>query len=78
MSDTLSLPPIAIERRSPKRGPKGARKVHCDHGVYAPDEIEFMKAMDQFKRDNRCPFPSWSEVLQVLKDLGYKKESGGV
>jgi hypothetical protein len=32
-----------------------------------------MKAMDQYKRDNRRPFPTWSEVLEVLRALGYRR-----
>ncbi len=32
-----------------------------------------MKAMDQYKRSNRRPFPTWSEVLEVLHSLGYRK-----
>jgi hypothetical protein len=40
---------------------------------YRGDEVEFMKAMDQYKRDNRRPFPTWSEVLEVLHALGYRK-----
>ena len=40
---------------------------------YNNDEIEFMKAMDQYKRDNRRPFPTWSEVLEVLRAMGYRK-----
>jgi hypothetical protein len=40
---------------------------------YNDDEIMFMKAMDQYKRDNRRPFPTWSEVLEVLHALGYRR-----
>ena len=40
---------------------------------YSDEEIIFMKAMDQYKRDNRRPFPTWSEVLEVLYSLGYRK-----
>ena len=40
---------------------------------YNEEEILFMKAMDQYKRDNRRPFPTWSEVLEVLRALGYRK-----
>ena len=40
---------------------------------YSEEEIAFMKAMDQYKRDNRRPFPTWSEVLEVLRALGYRK-----
>jgi len=32
-----------------------------------------MKAMDRYKRENRRPFPTWSEVLEVLRSLGYRK-----
>lgn len=48
-----------------------------DRGAeYTPDQIEFMMAMDRYKRESRRPFPSWSEVLDVLKSLGYEKRSG--
>ena len=40
---------------------------------YNDDETEFMKAMDRYKRENRRPFPTWSEVLEVLGSLGYRK-----
>lgn len=40
---------------------------------YTADEIEFMLAMDRYKRVKRRPFPTWSEVLEVLKGLGYHK-----
>ncbi len=40
---------------------------------YQPDEVEFMKAMDDYKRRSGRQFPTWSEVLEVLRDLGYRK-----
>ncbi len=40
---------------------------------YTDNETDFMKAMDRYKRDNRRPFPTWSEVLEVLHSLGYRK-----
>lgn len=40
---------------------------------YKPDEIEFMKAMDDYKRRSNRQFPTWSEVLEVIRDLGYRK-----
>ena len=71
--------PVAIERRSGKerRAQQGERRRQIDPTTcerdYSIDEIEFMKAMDQYKRDNRRPFPTWSEVLEVLRALGYRK-----
>jgi len=43
-----------------------------------PDEmsdelIEFITAIDEYKRSNQRPFPTWSEVLDVLKSLGYER-----
>jgi hypothetical protein len=72
--------PVAIERRKGKdrrqeHQVERRRQVDpttCERD-YTEDEIEFMKAMDQYKRDNRRPFPTWSEVLEVLRALGYRK-----
>lgn len=38
--------------------------------------IEFMTAMDDYKRVHSRPFPTWSEVLGVLKELGYERKAG--
>jgi hypothetical protein len=70
--------PVAVERRSGKdRREKGERRRQVDPTTcerdYNDDEIIFMKAMDQYKRANRRPFPTWSEVLEVLRSLGYRK-----
>jgi hypothetical protein len=64
--------------RTPQRhDERGERRRQIDPTTcereYTNDEIEFMKAMDQYKRDNRRPFPTWSEVLEVLQALGYRK-----
>ena len=35
--------------------------------------LEFIEAIDRFKKQHGRPFPSWSEVLMVLRDLGYRR-----
>jgi hypothetical protein len=70
--------PVAVERRSGKdRRQQGERRRQVDPTTcekdYSDEEIIFMKAMDQYKRANRRPFPTWSEVLEVLRSLGYRK-----
>lgn len=40
---------------------------------YSPDELDFLKAVDAYKRANRRPFPMWSEVLAVLESLGWRR-----
>src|ERR1700693_3881558 len=70
--------PVAVERRSgTDRRHLGERRRQVDPTTcekdYNDEEIIFMKAMDQYKRANRRPFPTWSEVLEVLRSLGYRK-----
>src|SRR5829696_10356025 len=70
--------PVAVERRSGSdRRNLGERRRQVDPTTcekdYSDEEIIFMKAMDQYKRSNRRPFPTWSEVLEVLRSLGYRK-----
>ena len=70
--------PVAVDLRAgDDRRQQGERRKRIDPAVcerhYTPGEIEFMTNIDQYKRDNRRPFPTWSEVLQVLLALGYRK-----
>jgi hypothetical protein len=42
---------------------------------YSQAEIEFMKAMQEYKKQSGRMFPTWSEVLEVLCGMGYEKPS---
>src|SRR4051812_23952776 len=73
--------PVATDRRraanaAAKRAASERRRLidptTCERD-YSDDESEFMKAMDRYKRENRRPFPTWSEVLEVLRSLGYRR-----
>ena len=69
---------VAVHLRSGKgRRAQGERRRKIDpttcERTYSDEEIVFMKAMDQYKRDNRRQFPTGSEVLEVLRALGYRK-----
>ena len=73
--------PVATDRRraenaAAKRKSSERRRLidptTCERD-YTDDETEFMKAMDRYKRENRRPFPTWSEVLEVLRSLGYRR-----
>jgi hypothetical protein len=70
--------PVVTDRRAGQdRRQMGERRRQVDPTTcekdYSDEEIIFMKAMDQYKRANRRPFPTWSEVLEVLRSLGYRK-----
>src|SRR3954462_6765825 len=73
--------PVATDRRraenaAAKRKSSERRRLidptTCERD-YSDDETGFMKAMDRYKRENRRPFPTWSEVLEVLRSLGYRR-----
>ncbi len=64
--------PVASERR------KGNdRRRHVDpvtfEREYNAEQINFMMAMDQFRRKTGCAYPEWSQVLSVVHALGYRK-----
>jgi hypothetical protein len=40
---------------------------------YSRAELEFMMAMNEYKKRSGRNFPTWSEVLEVLRALGYEK-----
>jgi hypothetical protein len=69
--------PVAVERRSGERRVKVTRRRQIDPTTcerdYTPDEIEFMGAIDEYKRRSGRMFPTCSEVLEVIKSLGYEK-----
>jgi hypothetical protein len=69
--DPLTVAPLSPrkERGRPRRKTNPAT---CARD-YKSDEIQFIKAMDQYKRDNGRQFPTWSEALEVLCALGYRK-----
>lgn len=51
------------------------RRRHIDPTTcerdYSDREVEFMKAMDEYKHSSGRMFPTCSEVLEVLNGLGY-------
>jgi hypothetical protein len=40
---------------------------------YTPDEVEFMFAVEAEQRRLNRKFLAWSEILAILKSLGYSK-----
>jgi len=65
--------PTGLERR---RGP-GRRRTDfvksAEEGQMSPEQFLFIMAIDAYKRVNNKPFPTWTEVLEVIRKLGYRK-----
>lgn len=63
------------KRTSQRRAVTRRRQIDpttCERD-YTGDEIEFMQAMDAYKRSSGRMFPTCSEVLEVIRALGYEK-----
>lgn len=69
--------PVGVERRVLQRRVKVNRRRQIDPTTcerdYTSEEIEFMNAMDHYKRTSGRMFPTCSEVLEVIRSLGYEK-----
>ncbi len=59
-------------RRGPGRRRSDERKS-AEEGQMSGEQFEFLMAIDEYKKKNTRPFPTWTEVLEVIKALGYRK-----
>jgi hypothetical protein len=69
--------PVAVERRQgPRRRVARRRQIDpttCERD-YSADELEFMRALDAYKRSSGRMFPTCSEILEVIRGLGYVRQ----
>jgi hypothetical protein len=59
-------------RRGPGRRLTDERKS-AEEGQMSEEQFAFIMAIDEYKKKNSRPFPTWTEVLEVIKALGYRK-----
>ena len=59
-------------RRGPGRRRSDDRKA-AEEGQMSDEQFEFLMAIDEYRRTNSRPFPTWTEVLEVIKAIGYRK-----
>jgi len=69
----------AVDRRSGmdrRRGPgrrRGEVRRAAEEGEITGELLEFVMTIDEYKRINERPFPTWSEVFELIHYLGYRK-----
>jgi len=64
---------LGLDRR---RGPgkrRSSERKSAEEGEMSDEQFEFLMAIDEYKRKNARPFPTWTEILEVIKALGYRK-----
>ncbi len=59
-------------RRGPGRRRSDFMKA-AEEGEMTQEQFLFVAAIDAYKRVNDKPFPTWTEVLEVIRKLGYRK-----
>ena len=62
-----------LERR---RGPGRRRsddRRSAEEGEMNVEQFEFIMAIETYKKVNKRMFPTWTEVLEVIHQLGYRK-----
>lgn len=65
--------PSGLERR---RGPGRRRSDFlrsAEEGEMNKEQFLFLLAIDTFKRTNGKTFPTWTDVLEIVRLLGYRK-----
>lgn len=64
---------LGLDRcRGPGRRRCDDRKA-AEEGHMSDEQFEFLMAIEEYKKANSKPFPTWTEVLEVIKALGYRK-----
>jgi hypothetical protein len=62
-----------LERR---RGP-GRRRAddrrEAEEGEMNVEQFEFIKAIETYKKVNKRLYPTWTEILEIVRQLGYRK-----
>ena len=73
---------VGVERRQGERREKVNRRRQIDPTTcerdYSDAEVEFMHALDDYKRKNGRMFPTCSEILEVIIGLGYEKRQPAI
>ncbi len=58
------------------RGPGRRRSEFAksaEEGEMSTEQFLFIMAVDAYKRVNNTPFPTWTEVLEIIRKIGYRK-----
>ena len=59
-------------RRGPGRRRSDERRV-AEEGEMNAEQFEFVMAVEAYKKVNKRLYPTWTEILEVLHQLGYRK-----
>jgi len=71
-TDSFKLDTIPIHKGAGIRRPLSV--LDGETGAFSDEVLEFVLAVDKFKKKNSVPFPSLTQIYQIVLALGYRKQ----
>lgn len=65
--------PTGLERRRGAGRRLSDFSKSAEEGEMTTEQYLFLMAIDAFKKSNNKTYPSWTDVLEVIRLLGYRK-----
>ncbi|HQY87235.1 MAG TPA: hypothetical protein PK402_01165 [Tepidisphaeraceae bacterium] len=62
-----------LERRRGAGIRREEERRSAEEGEMTAEQFEFVMAIETYKKVNKKLFPTWTEVLEVIQQLGYEK-----
>jgi predicted transcriptional regulator len=62
-----------LERRRGAGIRRSEDRRSAEEGEMTTEQFEFVMAVETYKKVNKKMFPTWTEVLEVIQQLGYRK-----
>ena len=72
-SSSASSPFSGLERRRGRGRRLSDFSRSAEEGDMTKEQFMFLVAVDEFKKANDKTFPTWTDVLEVIRLLGYRK-----
>lgn len=62
-----------LERRRGAGIRRSEIRKAAEEGEMTTEQFEFIMAIETYKKVNKKMYPTWTEVLEVIQQLGYRK-----
>jgi hypothetical protein len=73
MATARAIKASAASKLSRAARPRTTPCVSISEKHYTPEEMAFLAGIESFKNRTGRKFPTWTEVLGVVRELGYKR-----
>ena len=64
---------VGLERRRGAGRRRSETRRAAEEGEMTDEQFGFLMAINRYKSVNNRPFPTWTEVLDVIHAIGYRK-----